>query len=294
MTHGTPIVAPLRRLAFALLALWAPPTRAEIIQLAAADGRPVLTYEAAASPNKPYVAQLYTPGGVAVLRDAPADHLHHHALMFAVSVAGVSFWEEKAAGGRQVPLTLRQMPDRIEQTLAWTTPEGRIVLREERLVQAWPGRTATLLSWRSRLRPPADAASAVLTGSHYYGLGARFVTDMDRGGEFSFGAATAGEVVRGTERLTSAPWGAYAAVVAGKPVTFAIFSHPGNVRHPPRLFTMTAPFAYLAATLNLWKEPYSLSAARPLELRYGVALWDGRQDAAAIEAMYRTWVKLAE
>ncbi|MHC4656733.1 MAG: DUF6807 family protein, partial [Planctomycetota bacterium] len=37
-------------------------------------------------PFKPYVQQLFSPAGVNILRDAPADHLHHHALMFAVKV----------------------------------------------------------------------------------------------------------------------------------------------------------------------------------------------------------------
>jgi hypothetical protein len=42
-------------------------------------------------PFKPCVQQLFSPRGVNVLRDAPADHLHHHALMFAVAVDGVNF-----------------------------------------------------------------------------------------------------------------------------------------------------------------------------------------------------------
>lgn len=278
---------------FSLITISAP---AEIVRLDTAGGQPLLAYQAAASPNKPYVAQLYTPGGVAVLRDAPADHLHHHALMFALSVEGVSFWEEKAAGGRQVSQGFKSARDRLEQTLAWTTPDGQVVLQEERQVRVHelPGRPATLLTWRSRLQAPAGRDRVVLSGSHYYGLGARFVVAMDKGGEFLHAAAAPGEVVRGTERLTTAAWGAYSAAVDGKPVTCAIFSHPANLRHPPRMFTMSAPFAYLAATHNLWKEPYPLEAARPLELRYGVALWDGKPDAAAIAAMYRTWVKLAE
>jgi hypothetical protein len=296
MTKGSTSEAQLWRMGLGLLGLITISAPAEIVRLDAAGGQPVLTYQAAASPNKPYMAQLYTPGGVAVLRDAPADHLHHHALMFAVSVEGVTFWEEKAAGGRQVPQRFKSARDRFEQALAWTKPDGQVVLQEERQVRVHelPGRPATLLTWRSRLQTPTGRDRVVLSGSHYYGLGARFVVAMDKGGEFLHAAAAPGEVVRGTERLTAAAWGAYSAAVDGKPVTCAIFSHPANLRHPPRVFTMSAPFAYLAATLNLWKEPYPLEAARPLDLRYGVAVWDGKPDAAAIEAMYRAWVKLAE
>ena len=270
--------------------------RADTVTLADARGQPRLEYQAAANPLKPYVAQLRTPGGVAVLRDSPADHVHHHALMFALSVEGVTFWEEKADAGRQVPRQLKRERDRLSQVLDWTTPDGKVVLREERSLRLHetPASAATLLTWRSRLRAPAGRASVTLTGSHYYGLGARFVVAMDQGGVFTNSAGAAGDVVRGTERLTNAAWCAYTAAAEGKPVTIALFDHPANLRHPSRMFTMAAKFAYLAATLNLWKEPYTLEAAHPLDLRYGVALWDGKIDSAAIEALYRQWRKLAE
>lgn len=270
--------------------------QAEVIKLAGAGGQPVLAYQAAANPFKPYVAQLYTPAGIAVLRDSPKDHVHHHALMFAVSVEGVSFWEEKPAAGRQVPTETRPERTRLRQALQWTLADGRVVAREERLiaVHAEAAPRATLLTWRSQLQPPPQMSSVTLTGSHYYGLGLRFVVPMDKGGAFLNSADAAGESVRGTERLMAAAWCAYRAAVDGQPVTVAVFDHPANLRHPARMFTMMGPFAYLGATLNLWKEPYTLEAARPLDLRYGVAVWDGNTEKAAIDALYRRWLKLTE
>lgn len=269
---------------------------AEIFQLAAAGGQPALEYQAAANPFKPYVAQLYTPGGVAVLRDSPADHVHHHAVMFAVSVEGVSFWEEKPTAGRQLPRETKPERSRLQQALDWKLPDGRVVLNEERTIALHQeaGLPATLLTWRSRLRAPPRMANVKLTGSHYYGLGARFVIPMDKDGVFLNAADAAGEPVRGTERLTPAAWCAYRAAAGGKPVTFAVFDHPANLRHPARMFTMMGPFAYLGATLNLWKEPYTLESARPLDLRYGVAVWDGKIEKAAIDALYQRWLQLAE
>lgn len=41
-----------------------------------------------------YVAEFSPPDGGNVLRDAPPDHPHHHGLMYAVKVNGLSFWEE--------------------------------------------------------------------------------------------------------------------------------------------------------------------------------------------------------
>ncbi|HUT12972.1 MAG TPA: hypothetical protein VMY42_20925, partial [Thermoguttaceae bacterium] len=65
---------------------------------------------------------------------------------------------------------------------------------------------------------------------------------------------------------------------------------PRNPRHPATMFTMPRGFAYLAATLNLSKEPLTVEAKQPLELNYGVALWDGEIEVAEVEELYRRWV----
>jgi hypothetical protein len=57
---------------------------------------------------------------------------------------------------------------------------------------------------------------------------------------------------------------------------------------------MTQPFAYLAATLDLAKEPLELPAEAPLQLRYGLTLWDGRVELPAIQAGYEAWLKSLE
>jgi len=245
------------------------------------DGKPAAEYHAECTPFKPYVAQLYSPGGVAVLRDNVLDHLHHHGLMFAVAVNGVDFWSEKPNCGRQVERKLETHNDGLTQQLDWTTPEGRVLLSEERSVKAHLG-PVTLLTWRSRLQSKDEAK---LTGSHYFGLGMRFVTEMDKIARFINSANATGDIVRGSERLTAANWSACIA----HDVTAAIFDHPSNLRHPARMFTMSVPFAYQSATLNLWKEPFTLK--EPLDLRYGVAVWDGEQPVEQIERLYRRWLK---
>jgi hypothetical protein len=114
---------------------------------------------------------------------------------------------------------------------------------------------------------------------------------MDQGGRFFNAAGQPGEVVRGSERLVPAKWAAYTAKADGKSVTVAIFDHPKNPRHPNKMFTMSPPFAYLSATLNLWKEPMDLKAGQDLDLRYGVAVWDGETPAEVVEALYAQWAK---
>ncbi|MBM3860774.1 MAG: hypothetical protein FJ395_14135 [Verrucomicrobia bacterium] len=244
-------------------------------------GKPAAEYRHANVPFKPYVAQLYSPKGAGVLRDNVADHLHHHGLMFAIAVNGVDFWAEKPTCGKQLERKLETHGNSLTQWLDWTAPDGKVLMSEERTVTVHPG-PVTLLTWRSRL---SSKEEVTLTGSHYFGLGMRFITEMDKIARFINSANATGDVVRGSERLTSTKWNACIA----HNVTVVLFDHPSNLRHPSRMFTMNVPFAYQSATLNLWKEPFTLK--EPLDLRYGVAVWDGEQTAEEIERQYQRWLK---
>jgi hypothetical protein len=265
-----------------------------------AGERLVLEYRYAKVPFKPYVKRLVTPGGRNVLRDAPHDHLHHHALMFAVAVDGVDFWAEHPQCGRQVHRSFdgvktgrrRGVPVAgFTEHLDWVDRSGKNLLRERRQIglSLLKGANASLLTWRSRLAPPAGRDSVKLTGSHYFGLGMRFLQSMDGAGTFVYAEAKPRLRVRGDEHLAPAAWCAYAGAPKGKPVTAGMFGHPGNPRGPALWFTMRKPFAYLSATMNLWKQPLTVRADKPLELTYAVAVWDGRAEPARIDKLYRRW-----
>ena len=71
-----------------------------------AGNRTLLEYRTTASPAKPYVRELFTPGGVQILRDLVPDHKHHHGLMFALAADGVNFWGEAAGAGPRSPATI--------------------------------------------------------------------------------------------------------------------------------------------------------------------------------------------
>lgn len=259
------------------------------------DGQPVYRYRFAEVPFKPYMQELRTPGGVNVALDAPADHLHHHGLMFAVKVDDVNFWEETAASGQQVQRGMHQ-PDGttfVEQ-LDWISPDERLLLHEQRtvaaeLISALGRPDVVVLTWKSRLAPPG-ATPAVLTGAHYHGLGLRFVRELDGTAEFLHAGAATGETFRGEERLTPADWCACRGRIGGHAITVAMFSDAAQVRAPATWFTMSSPFAYMSATLRLHEAPLNLTADAPLELRYGIALWDGQVDAARIADCYRRWL----
>jgi len=254
-------------------------------------------------PYKPCVQQLFTPGGINVLRDSPADHKHHHALMFAVSVDGLNFWEEAKKPGRQKHRGFCDVAVGADndipfggftEKLDWINPRTQeLLLNESRTIRVCrlDDSKATLLNWQSQFVVPAGRDSATLSGSHYFGLGMRFVKSMDAGGTFRNSSGEAGEGVRGDERLTRANWCAITAEAGGKPVTIAMFCHPDNVRHPTHWFTMARPFAYLSATMNLHREPLKIESGEPLELQYAVALWDGRVENGKIDRLYDRWVE---
>ena len=264
--------------------------------------QPLAVYQVQPRPRKPYLKELFTPGGVNVLRDAPADHLHHHSLMFAVAVDGVDFWSENEKCGRQKHVRLGQprvyarngqSSCTFSQQVDWLGPDGKTLhLREQRTIDS--GRAgdpaASLVIWSTSLAVPPGKQSVTLSGSTYFGLGMRFVQSMDKGGAFRNADGKTG--VEATNDVRSR-WCAYSATADGKPVTVAMFDCPRNPRHPATWFTMDSHFAYLAATLNLSKQPLVIEADKPLELRYAVALWDGHVEAETIKKLYQQFVSRA-
>ncbi len=270
------------------------------------DGNVLMRYLWRAVPFKPYVQELRTPAGLLVLLDAPADHPHHHGLMFAVGAEEVDFWTESENCGKQKTRTIEaHLPCpldilkfyRLRTELIWSSSqESDPLLEEERTIEvaAWQKQEATLLNWRSVLSVPESGKAIHLFGSHYFGLGMRFVPSMDKTGTFLNSSGKPGEIVRGDEHNVPANWCAYQASIEGKPVTVAMFAFPKNQRHPAVWFTMKEAFAYLSATLNLYKEPLELQPDKKLDLQYGVVLWDGTIPEERIEKAYREWLQMIE
>ncbi|NQT52368.1 PmoA family protein [bacterium] len=301
-------------------------THKDLITVKAGE-QTTLLYRHTPGPFKVYVKELRTPAGIQVLLDSPHDHVHHHALMYAIGVDGSDFWGEfpQHKPGKQVPRGDTAVgvttADGIEQaTIAqevdWVEATGRRVLEEQRRIAltiadgrlpiadrksqianrkspiANPQLPATLVTWSSRFATAKGMGTAKLWGRHYFGLGLRVVRELDKG-TFLNASGSQGAKVRGSEQNVAAAWCAYQASHKGKPVTIAMFSHPANPRHPTTWFTMNAPFGYMTATLDLKKRPMVLRAGQTLHVVYGVALWDGTLGAEAIGKMYQRWTAMA-
>ncbi|MCE5267268.1 MAG: PmoA family protein [Planctomycetaceae bacterium] len=274
------------------------------------DSKPVLHYRFADVRKKPYVDRLFSPSGVQVLRDGAPDHVHHHALMFAIRVDGVNFWEETTPDvGMEKHRSLKPLSAAVSgnarragfiEQLDWLPPTSdKPLLLERREIAAYNASDlgATLIEWRTQLELPPGKGSAVLTGTHYNGLGMRFVPSMDHVGRYLSADAKPGEPGPHECRLTATRWMAYTAKADGKLVTVALFDHPTSFRHPAVMFTKNLSpnwYSYLSATFGEWKQPVTLKAGKPLDLCYAVALWDGEPSASTIDALYQRWVKISE
>lgn len=264
------------------------------------DAKPRMVYAYRAVPAKPYIKRLATPGGVNILRDAPHDHLHHHGLMFAVKIDDTNFWEEKNNPGLQSHESFRNVDvsDKGKNSRAiftdilnWTSFDSKkVILKENRNISLTQSDNATVLTWQTVLKTPEGTEQVKIGGSHYFGLGMRFVKSMDNNGKFINASGKKGKELRSTHWLVPAKWCAYRASVDGKPVTVAMFDHPKNFR-PVTWFTMLKPFSYLSATLEYHEKPFVLKAKKELTLKYGVIIWDGKQSKEVIEKAYQIWAK---
>ena len=271
--------------------IWATENTTHILLLQK-DNIPTARYRFGDVPFKPYIDELRTPSGKNILRDAPWDHLHHHALMYAIRVDGHNFWEEgDLRAGKQVTIQSRTTSSSIVSEIDWNVPDSKTLLKELRKINVKQENGATLLDWQSVLKAVNDVE---LGGGHYHGLGLRFVEEMDKDGRFfNDTGKNDGEIVRGDERLTRCKWMAYTAKMDGQPVTVAVFDHPSN---PVSMtaFTMGdngGAFAYLSATMNLHRVPVKLKGNETFAIHYRVAVWDGEVSPETVEARYRDFVR---
>ena len=257
------------------------------------QGQKVLVYAFDPTRFKPCVQELAPLGGANILRDAPHDHLHHHALMFAVAVNGLNFWEEIGGSGVEKPVQspppeIGIGPDglpraTIRQTLHWLAPQDAFLPDSPKNALLVEHRTLVLtvndttkevaLRWKSAFEVGGKTNTVALsaTGHPYFGLGMRFLQELDPLAE-QFNADGRPDLSGTKQDLSPHAWSAVAFNRPGAPVTIALFDHPSNARSPAVFFTMARPFAYLSATQALDKEPLIYHTGDTFELNYLVTL----------------------
>lgn len=269
----------------------------------------ILVYAFASNQFKPYVRELYTVRGENITRDAPADHLHHHGLMYAIRINGTNFWEETGDAGVQKPIELLaymsgKSPDGLPQAqftqlIHWLASANRDARKSESAALLVERRTLTVtvdepndevaLRWDSAFQAGRGARKIVLHGSTYNGLGLRLPVTFDKVGVFqnSAGAPYAGRA----QSLIPAKWTAVSGAVKGGEAMLAMFDSSRNARSPGIFFSMLDPFAYLSVTQGLEQAPMEYVSGAKFGLSYLVAVYSVKKPREFLEQRYERWEK---
>ncbi len=271
------------------------------LALTVPDGPTVAHWQPNPNPNKPYVAQLFAPAGgsIPLLDDAPEDHFHHHALMYAIGVDETDFWAEKGIdnAGRQEPTPpIEGVQDGgFVSKLNWLSADGKALVDETRKVRVRAtGKDANVfhvLDWQSSIRPAASRDSVRLWGARYFGLGMRFLPAWTGRAGFLWQGSDGLPETGSPEKNTPGEWCAVVCEIAGNDITVLMIDHPANPR-PASWFTMAIPFCYLSATLGLDAKPIELAAGESLDLRYGIAVFRGPAERGRLGKLAAEWRSL--
>ncbi len=278
------------------------------------EGKPILVYAFNPQKFKPYVKELRTIKGENILRDAPFDHLHHHALMYAIRVNGINFWEETSGNGVEKPVETpppvldfveregRRLPQgQITQLLHWVAPQDAFLPNNAPVALLLEHRTLTLtvdpqsqevaLQWKSQFEVGPKTNTVVLAGANYHGLGMRFLQELDKLAVHSL-AGTRPDLSNSRQEVAPAPWATVSFDAPSHPATIALAGHPSNARGDATYFNMLTPFAYLAATQDLDKEPLVYHSGEKWELNYLVLLYPEAKPSETLRQRVESWRKV--
>jgi hypothetical protein len=268
----------------------------------------VMVYASDPQKFKPYVKELYTLKGDNLLRDAPADHLHHHALMYGIRVNGLNFWEETAGNGVQKPIkwlkqetgvsadglpqvTLCQLIHWVspqEAFLVDTTPGALLMERRTLILTVNEAQQEVALHWKSEFQVGPKTNQVTLSGANYHGLGLRFLKELDPLA-VHVNSGNTPDLSGNKQDVSRHKWGSVSFDQPGKPATAVLFGQPSNARGDAWFFTMRTPFAYLSATQGLDKEPLVYRTGDKFELNYLVTLYPELKSPEAIGKRRQQW-----
>lgn len=270
------------------------------------QGQPLLRYVFNPRQYKPYVAAFSAPGGRNILRDAPADHLHHHGLMYAIQVNGLNFWEEASGSGVERVVetsaavngnaaTLRQVIHWVapqDAFLADTAPTALLIERRTLVLTVEATTRESALEWQAEFEVGRKTNEVTLTGTIYHGLGMRYLQSLDAHAQHSY-AGRKPDLAQNRQEVAPAKWAAVSFSAPDQPATLALIPHPTNARGDGTFFSMLTPFAYLSATQRLDQEPLVYRTGDKFTLRYLVLLYPEAKTTEALEARARRWRETA-
>ncbi len=274
------------------------------------DGAVVLVYHKAEHPapagadpafrRSGFIHPLCSPSGGILTGVRPADHLHHMGLWHAwvrCTFRGrpVDFWNLKERTGTvryRRTLGVCQDPAGIgfaveQEHVAFGPGDVETVVLRERLdVGVRFDGAANLITYTMTQTNVADAPLEL--AAYRYGGGIAFRGPPGWTLDNSDYLTSEGRR-RVDSHQTRARWCAMFGPTERGDATVALFDHPSNRDAPQRLRTWNREHngAVFCNFVPTQETPWVIRPGEEIRLRYGVAAWDGRVDAAAIEQRWR-------
>lgn len=260
--------------------------------------------------DRPYFHPLLGPGGREMTRAFPMrdvageerDHPHHRSLWFAHgSVNGLDFW----LGGENGPRIVATGIDGVVEGPVfggftarheWRSPEGRVVLSDERVFRAFAvPEGAKLFDYAVTLR--ATHGPVVFGDTKEGTMALRLAETLRLTGAVASGRAVNARGVAGADVWGKrAEWIDYSGTVAGAEVGVAVFDHPSNPRHPTwwhaRDYGLLAANPFGVHDFEKAAEgtgDFALASGESARFLYGFYLHAGGPDEARVGAVHRAW-----
>lgn len=247
---------------------------------------------------KPCVHPLRVAGSPSLTGYQMSDHVWHRGLWFTFKlVNGHNFWEENAPFGVQKSAAVPRVEAdasqaRLMHELAWTAPDGGVLLDESRDIRWSRGSDGELLlRWTSRLTARGAVTldrTPFTTWGGYGGLAFRGAREWHEA-----------ELLRPALPATTAINGDTAAWVAmngrfdggaEERAGILLADHPANPRHPSPIYAKCSGAGFSFANLALlFAEPLALADGETLSLTQLAAFRSGRwteTSAASVAATF--------
>ena len=233
---------------------------------------------------KPFWYPLYTPSGLRLTENSPADHPHHHSIWFGHSnINGVDCWMETGAVGKILLREIRNVAAGPvfagwTETNWWVAPDGNKLLEEDRTHRFWHVGQGYLLDLR--LMFCATEGEICFAQEKDAGLGIRMADNLDveDGGLILNSHGDRNEA--GTFDRP-ADWVDYSGPVTGRIGGIAVFNGPDVPAHP----WFTRDYGPLLSNFMRFQS-WTLPKGERLDLSFRLYLHDGSAETAHVPEQY--------
>jgi hypothetical protein len=269
---------------------------------------------------KPYLHPLHAADGTIVTRlypmqqveGEPHDHPHHRGLWFTHGDAnGIDFWANEpsqtpAKKGKVVLRRIDKVDDAsgsIRATFEWLTPEGKLLLTEDRTMVFDGNATLRTVDFDVTFRAASEAVKFGDTKEGTFAI--RLAAPLEEPHPRTEGVARTGKIVNAEGKTgESETWGKrsawvdYSGKIDGKPLGIAIFDHPTNPKHPA--YWHVRSYGLFAANIFGEHDFYSdktrdgsveVAPGGSLRFRYRVVIHSGDTKQAGIATLYQQYAK---